>query len=130
MKLKTPMTAIIGYSEALMRVRLKKEQQEESISYINSECKRIERLAQKMMQLITLQGGEPADIKPHSVKDLYDVVDMTLSGIAQKENIELALTETGSPTFEMDIDMMASVLINLFDNARKAGAKHITIAAR
>jgi Signal transduction histidine kinase len=33
-------------------------------------------------------------------------------------------------TFEMDTDMMASVLINLFDNARKAGASHIIIEAR
>ena len=128
-ELKTPMTAIIGYSEALMRVHLKKAQQEESIAYINSECKRIERLSQKMMQLITLHGGEPANIKPQPVKNLYEAVNMTLQGIAQKENIVLVFTEKGSPVFDMDIDMMASVLINLFDNARKAGAKHITIAA-
>jgi signal transduction histidine kinase len=128
-ELKTPMTAIIGYSEALMRVHLKKSQQEESIAYINSECRRIERLSQKMMQFITLHGGEPANIKPQPVKDLYESVDMTLQGIARKENIELVFTEKGSPVFGMDIDMMASMLINLFDNARKAGAKHITITA-
>jgi signal transduction histidine kinase len=128
-ELKTPMTAIIGYSEALMRVRLKKQQQEESIAYINSECKRIERLAQKMMQLITMQGGEPADMKPQPVRKLYEVVEMTLQSVAEKENIDLKFTDKDSPIFEMDVDMMASVLINLFDNARKAGAKHITIAA-
>ncbi len=129
-ELKTPMTAIIGYSEALMRVHLNKAQQEESISYINSECRRIERLSQKMMQLITLHGGEPANKEPQPVKKLYDAVDMTLQGIARKEGIDLTLTENGSPVFEMDIDMMASVIINLFDNSRKAGAKHITIAAK
>ncbi len=128
-ELKTPMTAIIGYSEALMRVHLKKAQQEESIAYINSECRRIERLSQKMMRLITLHGGEAAKIKPQPVKNLYEAVDMTLQSIARNENIELVFTEKGSPMFGMDIDMMASVLINLFDNARKAGAKHITIAS-
>ena len=128
-ELKTPMTAIIGYSEALMRVHLKKSQQEESLAYIHSECRRIERLSQKMMQLITLHGGEPANIIPHPVKDLYETVGMTLQGIAREQNIELILTAKGSPVFAMDMDMMASVLINLFDNARKAGAKHITIAA-
>lgn len=128
-ELKTPMTAIIGYSEALMRVRLKKEQREESIAYINSECRRIERLSQKMMRLIALHGGEPADIKPRPVKKLYDAAEMTLRGVADKENIELTFSEEGSPAHEMDIDMMASVLINLFDNARKAGAKHIAVAA-
>ncbi len=128
-ELKTPMTAIIGYSEALMRIRLQKEQQEESIAYINSECKRVERLSQKMMQLITLQGGESASMKLQPLKRLYEAVEMTLESIAQQENIELAFIEKDSPVFEMDIDMMASVLINLFDNARKAGAKHITFMA-
>jgi signal transduction histidine kinase len=128
-ELKTPMTAIIGYSEALMRVHLTKTQQEESIAYINSECRRIERLSQKMMRLITLHGGEAANIKPRSVKDLYEAVDMTLQGIARKENIKLTFMQKGLPVFQMDVDMMASVLINLFDNARKADAKHITITA-
>lgn len=128
-ELKTPMTAIIGYSEALMRMRLKKAQQDESIAYINSECRRIERLSQKMMQLITLQDGETADIKSQTAANLFEAVDMTLQGIARKENLNLTLTEKDSPVFEMDTDMMASVLINLFDNARRASAKHITIAA-
>lgn len=128
-ELKTPMTAIIGYSEALMRVHLNKIQQEESVRYINSECRRIERLAQKMMQLITLHGGEQADIKLQPVDNLYEAVDMTLQSMAHKEHIELILTKKGSPMFEMDIDMMASVLINLFDNARKAGAKNIKFSA-
>lgn len=128
-ELKTPMTAIIGYSEALMRVHLNKAQQEESVRYINSECRRIERLAQKMMQLITLHGGEQADIRPQPVKNLFEAVDMTLNSIARKEHIELIFTKIGSPVLEIDIDMMASVIINLFDNARKAGAKNITISA-
>jgi two-component system phosphate regulon sensor histidine kinase PhoR len=128
-ELKTPMTAIIGYSEALMRVRLNKTQQEESIACIHSECKRIERLSQKMMRLITLHNGEAADMQPQPAKKLFEAVEMTLEGISQKENIKLVFAEKGSPVFRMDIDMMASVILNLFDNARKAGAKHIRIEA-
>ena len=128
-ELKTPMTAIIGYSDALLRVHLGKAQREESIAYIHSECKRIETLTQKMMQLIALQGGEPVDLKPHPIRELYDTVGMTLRGIARREDIALSLVEKGSPVVAMDMDMMASVIINLFDNACKAGAKHITIEA-
>jgi two-component system phosphate regulon sensor histidine kinase PhoR len=128
-ELKTPMTAVIGYSEALMRVRLSKTQQEESVRYIHSECSRIERLAQKMMQLITLHGGQPADLWRQPVAKLYDAVEGTLVGVAKEEGIELTFSEEGEQVLVMDIDMMASVLINLFDNARKAGAKHISIAA-
>ncbi len=128
-ELKTPMTAIIGYSEALMRVRLSKAQQEESIRYIHSECRRIERLAQKMMQLITLHGGQPADLIRQSARKLFEAVEKTLRAIADENGITLTFSAETPSEFAMDIDMMASVLINLFDNARKAGAKHIVISA-
>jgi len=128
-ELKTPMTVIIGYSEALMKVSLSKEQKEDSIAYINRECRRIERLSQKMIQLITLQDGEQPEIERQPVSKLYDAVKETLMTAAQKENIILAFDDAGNLSFDMDIDMMASVLINLFDNARKAEAKHISITA-
>lgn len=129
-ELKTPMTAIIGYSEALMRVNLSAEKRDASIQYIHSECRRLERLSQKMMQLIALHGGEPAHIRMRPVKALFDAVEMTLRGIAKKESIVLTMADYEHSIFAMDTDMMASVLINLFDNARKAGARHIAIEAR
>ncbi len=128
-ELKTPMTAIIGYSEALMRVRLSKAQREESVRYIHSECKRIERLAQKMMQLIVLHGGQPAEFTLQPVQRLFEAVEKTLRAIAEESGIALAFSADKASGHVMDIDMMASVLINLFDNARKAGAKRIDISA-
>jgi signal transduction histidine kinase len=128
-ELKTPLTALIGYSEALLRVNLPPKQRDESIAYLNRESKRIERLAQKMMRLITLQGGEAPDIKPHPVSMLYSAVGETLNEAATAEHIDLTFEGDGALVFVMDVDMMASVLINLFDNARNAGAKHISIAA-
>lgn len=43
-ELKTPMTSIIGYSDTLLHVKLKKEQQERALLHIHDECKRLERL--------------------------------------------------------------------------------------
>lgn len=128
-ELKTPMTAIIGYSEALMKVSLSPEQKDNSIAYINRECRRTERLSQKMIQLITLQDGAPPDLTRQPVSMLYNTVKETLLAIAEKENIVLTFEDEGDSFFDMDIDMIASVLINLFDNARKAEAKHIAITA-
>lgn len=128
-ELKTPMTAIIGYSEALQKIRLSQEQREASIAYINGECRRLERLSQKMMQLVTLQDGVALNMKRQPVSVLYNAVRETLMAIAKKESIELVLQAKGNPFFEMDVDMMASVLINLFDNGRKALARHIFIIA-
>lgn len=129
-ELKTPMTAIIGYSESLMRVNLNPKQKDESIAYIHKECRRIERLAQKMMRLIMLHGGEAPELSPQPVSALYAAVANTLNEVAEKENIRLIFENRSACAFNMDVDMMASVLINLFDNARKAGAKHISIVAK
>lgn len=129
-ELKTPMTAIIGYSESLMKFSLSSEQKEDSIAYIHLECRRIERLSQKMIQLITLQNGEPLEITRQPVAKLYDTVKETLAAIAQRDQIALTFEDTENLCFDMDIDMMASVIINLFDNARKAKAKHIVISTK
>lgn len=128
-ELKTPMTAIIGYSETLMRVSLSKEQKDDSIAYINRECRRIERLSQKMIQLITLQNGECPYIKRLPVSELYDTAKDIFMGAAQKEDIILSFEDKCNTSFDVDADMMVSVLINLLDNARKAGAKHIHVEA-
>lgn len=125
-ELKTPMTAIIGYSEALMKTRLTQEQREEAAAYINAECSRIERLSQKLMQLIALDGGSGITIAPTPVTELFESVEKTLLPIAERDGVALDMAY-GSETLSMDADLMASVLINLFDNARKARAKHVHI---
>lgn len=125
-ELKTPMTAIIGYSEALMKTRLSPDQRDEAVSYINAECSRIERLSQKLMQLIALDGGGAA-LAPMPAGELFKGVEKTLLPIARREGMLLEMS-CGGHALRMDADLMASVLINLFDNARKAGAKRVHIS--
>lgn len=125
-ELKTPMTAIIGYSEALMKTRLSDEQRTEAVSYINAECSRIERLSQKLMQLVALDNEESLRLIPVPVSALFDSVKKTLSPAAEKLGIKLTL-QCADSILPMDADLMASVLINLFDNAKNAGARHIMI---
>lgn len=72
-ELKTPMTSIIGYSDTLLHVRINEEQQKKALTHINNECRRLERLSGKMMNLLgALQqrddpygeaSGQPADRK-------------------------------------------------------------------
>ncbi|MEG1752594.1 MAG: HAMP domain-containing sensor histidine kinase [Christensenella sp.] len=128
-ELKTPMTAIIGYSEALQRTKLTPEQRDEAIAYINSECRRIERLTQKLMGLITLDGGEALHLMPVPALTLLSSVEKTLQSAAEQSGIKLT-AEADECEINMDADLMASVLINLFDNARKAKAKHIMLCVK
>ena len=129
-ELKTPMTAIIGYAESLLKVRLSPEQQERAVHYIFTECKRLERLAQKMMRLITLQGGEAFHLQEQTSSALFEAVSDTLTEIALREHISLTLDNHSPFRAALDTDMVASVLLNLFDNARKAGASTISITTQ
>ncbi|MDE6232060.1 MAG: HAMP domain-containing histidine kinase, partial [Lachnospiraceae bacterium] len=58
-ELKTPMTAISGYAQTLLSVKLDEEDKEDALEYIYKECTRLERLSQKMMKLLLLEqdGG-------------------------------------------------------------------------
>lgn len=53
------MTAIIGYADTLLTVRLSKERQERALTYIGNECRRLSRLSVKMLELTGLyETGE------------------------------------------------------------------------
>lgn len=59
-EMKTPMTAIIGFSGSLLSMPLTEEGRMEAAYEIHEAAKRTERLSQKMMQLISLQEGNAA----------------------------------------------------------------------
>lgn len=127
-ELKTPMTSIIGYSESLLKTRLTQEQRADATAYINRECSRLERLTQKMMRLITLTGGEEIALIDTPAAVLFSTVEPTLQDATVRQQVFLSYTDSGA-RYRMDLDLMASVLINLVDNACTAGAKHIRIIA-
>jgi two-component system phosphate regulon sensor histidine kinase PhoR len=127
-ELKTPMTSIIGYSESLQKTRLSRTQREEAVCYINRECSRLERLTQKLMRLIALSDGEEAALIVQPARTLLESAAPTLRDAAERCNAELTLFDGGA-SYAMDADLMASVLINLVDNACAAGAKHVSLEA-
>lgn len=127
-EMKTPMTGIIGYSEALQKLKLSEAQREEAVSYIHRECRRLERLTQKLMRLITLTDGESLTPQLQPTAVLLDTVTPTLSRAADERGVALTVRDGGAALC-MDCDLLASALIDLFDNACEAGASHIAIEA-
>ena len=61
-ELKTPMTAIIGYSDILLKMSLSEQQKEKALQYIGSESRRLSRLSAKMLELTGLYEEEPEGI--------------------------------------------------------------------
>ncbi len=89
-ELKTPLTAIKGYSETLLHVKLSREQKEKALGYINRESKRLSRLSEKMMELTRLYEPECGiDLKDVSVESLFETVEESVRYKLQEKDMVL-----------------------------------------
>ena len=118
-ELKTPMTAISGYSQLLLTTKLSEEDREEALTYIYEECGRLERLSKKMMKLLELDYEEALELKEIPAKQLFSAVSKACSQLLKNKNMTLEIVEAGE-TFYVDVDLMTDALINLVDNGIKA----------
>lgn len=126
-EMRTPVTAISGYAHALCYAKLDEKDQQEAIAFIHSESLRLERLSSKLTELITLEDFRiEADII--EAGKFAKSLSRILYPIAEKSFIQLSITSGGC--IYGDQDLLTSVLTNLFDNAKKAGANYIQIELR
>ena len=122
-ELKTPMTAIIGYSDILLKMSLSEQQKEKALQYIGSESRRLSRLSAKMLELTGLYEEEPESLEMRhtSVKVLLERAEALISFRLQEraQILEIRLADDAL-CHDMDEDLMTSLLLNLLDNACKA----------
>ncbi|MEE1242525.1 MAG: HAMP domain-containing sensor histidine kinase [Frisingicoccus sp.] len=118
-ELKTPMTAISGYAQTLLTVRLDPEDEAEALHYIYEECMRLERLSKKMMKLLELDQDLEIVLKDTPVRVLFEASEKACTTILREKDIRLEWNENGEH-YPMDLDLMTDVMINLIDNAAKA----------
>lgn len=118
-EMKTPLTAIKGYSETLLGVSLSKEQEEKALRYINQESGRLSRLSEKMMELTRLYEPEcRITLQEVSVEVLFDEVGESVKHRLEEKGICLVREgEWQGRTIKIDGDLMASFLINLVNNS-------------
>ncbi|MDD6212601.1 MAG: HAMP domain-containing sensor histidine kinase [Clostridiales bacterium] len=119
-EMRTPVTAISGYSYALRSVRMNEEQKTEALEFIDLEAKRLERLSGKMTELIGLSENK-IQLQTIHLADMKKQLEM----IFQNQNTIRLQIEEGSMLG--DQDLLILVITNLCDNARKAGATEITV---
>ncbi len=124
---KTPLTSVIGYSETLLTTKLSEEAVQTSLKHIYDECKRLERLTQKLMALIVIQDAVP--LKEEPVAALFERVRRSSSDILNQRGVQLNI-ECNIGNLPMDADLMQDLLINLVDNASKASNRGQTVTVR
>lgn len=122
-ELKTPMTAIMGYADTLLTVRLSDQRREQALQYIQKECSRLSRLSIKLLELTGLYEEEKSGLNLQNCQIENFLIHIKgLTGFALKEKgIQLEI-QCSPPNLQKmaDVDLLTSFVLNLVDNAGKA----------
>ncbi|WP_125144173.1 sensor histidine kinase [Clostridium transplantifaecale] len=126
-EIKTPMTAVIGYSDSLLHVKLSEEQKKRSLEQIHDAGLRLERLSSKMLSLLGRYENEEVRFEPLQVWELIDAAVKETEPLwsAKKVIIEKPLitgkkAQETEPMIQADRELFLSLLFNLIHNAVKA----------
>lgn len=116
-EIKTPMTAIIGYSDLLRLKKCDEDVTSKALNYIYSESKRLEELSYKLLFLMGLSENK-IELKQVEIKNCIEKISrkIVLEDIKLKLNLEQALVN-------LDENLIEVVIRNLVQNASKAEPK-------
>lgn len=125
-ELKTPMTAMMGYSKLLLRESCSEELQKTSAVYIYSECKRLELLSRKLLSL--LQLDETAiELVSVSTEWLQESIEQMVQPLIKESSIQWL--NTWEPCFvKGDGSLLIDLIRNLIENAKNASSEEIMIS--
>ena len=126
---KTPLTTVILNADTLQNAYLSEEERDTALSYIERQCRWLERMTQKLLKLITLK--QEIGTQRISAAELFRRAEESVSGVYAGRGTLLAV-ECGEEYIQADPDLMLSVIINLLDNASKASdpGQRVFLSAR
>lgn len=116
--LKTPLTSIQGYSQAIMDGAIKDPSSAAKI--IHDEAERLNRMVQELTDLARLQAGRLSmKMTALDVGEVAAGIGQRLTLVAAKDDINLQVRTGPMPMIAGDGDRMVQVLTNLIGNAIK-----------
>lgn len=116
--LKTPLTSIQGYSQAIIDGAAKNPA--EAAKIINEEADRLNRMVQELTDLARLQAGRLSmKMTALDVGEIVAAIGQRLTMVASRKNITLTVRTGPMPTIAADGDRLVQVLTNLIGNAIK-----------
>lgn len=127
-EMKTPMTSVIGYADLIRSQMLSEKEVYESANFIVSEGRRLEGLSQKLLELFVLKE-KAAVLSSASPSLLIEELVSHLAPVYEKQGIILKCACEASCCL-LESDLFKSLLINLWDNARKAMENGGTISVK
>ena len=124
-EMKTPMTAIIGYSQMLTLYKLDADEIKQAALDINNEAKRLEKLSLQMLDLYVL-GNEKSEFDTVSLDSISNQLNSTLKLLSQKYRV-LYSVHFDDTSVIANRELLLSLLYNLTDNAFKASDVNQTV---
>jgi len=120
-ELKTPMTTISGYIDAILDGTIPQSEQTHYLEIVSDEVKRLSRLVVAMLNMSKIEAGE---IQIHPSKfDITELIFSTMLSFEQaisNKGIEIkGIDALTSVDVSADRDMLHQVIYNLVDNAVK-----------
>ena len=120
--LKTPLTSIQGFSQAMLDGAITEEVgYKQAASIINAEAQRMGRLVSELVGLSRLQNGLLAlDLQPTNIESLLSQLTLAMQPQANDCQVRLELVAAGqTPPVLADGDRLKQAFGNLIDNALK-----------
>ncbi len=129
-ELKTPLTSLIGFSQALMDGSLRTaEEKERAATILHEEAERVLRMSQELLDLARVESGQLA-LNPHPVDlgvQLQQEIELVRKR-ADERRLALRLVVPSSlPPVQADPDRLHQILDNLLDNAVKYAPDGTTV---
>ncbi|HEX9069173.1 MAG TPA: HAMP domain-containing sensor histidine kinase [Ktedonobacterales bacterium] len=121
-ELATPLTAIAGFTDALLDGMLTTtEQRTETVRLIARESARLRRLVDQLRQVARYEGGAQALKREplHLAALVEEALHVLTPEMARKHVTVRNGVETALPTVYADDDRLTEVLLNLLDNATR-----------
>lgn len=124
-ELKTPLTSVIGYADMIYQKQLSREDTRNAAAYIMDEGLRLEALSLKLMDMIVLNRQDFV-LEELPAEELLQNIGETLKPLLSNEHVAFRL-EAVKAYIKVDYDLFKTLLLNLIDNAIKAGSTEITL---
>ncbi len=120
-ELRTPMTTIGGFIDGILDGTIPPDKQEQYLSIVSTETKRLSRIVQSMLNLARLESGEQkVNLKKFGLNELAVDVLLSQEQRIEAKNINIdGLNEGVDIKVVADRDLIYQAVYNLVDNAIK-----------
>lgn len=120
-ELKTPMTTISGFIDGILDGTIPPEREQEYLTVVSKEVKRLSRIVVAMLNLSKIEAGEVklSPTRYDVVAQIFDTLLPFEQAIVEKNISIVGFEDMHSVTINADRDLIQQVIYNLFDNAVK-----------